>query len=130
MVAIKKIIVDADIRPNTNLDKEPLAKDFPIQLNLWYGHNESFTSKLKAVAAELSKATVRFRKDSSKARYTYMCDVYFKNVDALNVFLKKGMSNVEMVQKKLLDDDQIIYPFMLLDKGREITQRGRGVMRL
>lgn len=128
MVAVEKIIVDTDIRPNTNLDKEPLAKDFPIQLNLWYGHNDSFTSKLKAVAAELSKANARFRKDSSKARYTYMCDVYFKNVDALNAFLKKGMSNVEMVQKKLLDDDQTIYPFMLLDKGREIMKKNRKVM--
>ncbi|MBL7815397.1 MAG: hypothetical protein JNL70_10310 [Saprospiraceae bacterium] len=69
MVTIEKIIVDADIRPNTNLDKEPLAKDFPIQLNLYYCHNNLFTNKLKTTAAELSKANVRFRKNSSKARY-------------------------------------------------------------
>lgn len=127
MVVLAKFNVDTDIRANTNFDKAPLAKDFPIQLNLWYGKNDDFTTKLKNTADELSKANVRFRKDSSKARYTYMCDVYFKDVDTLTAFLKKAMSDVQMVQKKLLDDDKIIYPFMLLDKGREILQQNRGM---
>lgn len=127
MVVPEKFRVDTDIRANTNFDKAPLAKDFPIQLNLWYGKNDDFTAKLKNTAAEFSKANARFRKDSSKARYTYMCDVYFKDVDTLTAFLKKAMGDVQMVQKKLLDDDQTIYPFMLLDKGREIMQKSRGV---
>ncbi|MBL7815396.1 MAG: hypothetical protein JNL70_10305 [Saprospiraceae bacterium] len=58
-----------------------------------------------------------------------MCDVYLKDVDTLTAFLKKAMSDVEMVQRKALEADETVYPFMLLDKGREITQRGRGVMR-
>ena len=127
MVAFEKFRVDTDIRANTNFNKEPLAKDFPIQLNLWYGKNDDFTAKLKNTVDELSKSNVRFRKDSSKAHYSYMCDVYFKDVDTLNAFLKKAMSDVEMVQKKLLDDDKTIYPFMLLKEGREILQKNRGV---
>ena len=129
MVAFEKFRVDTDIRANTNFNKEPLAKDFPIQLNLWYGKNDDFTAKLKNTVDELSKSNVRFRKDSSKARYSYMCDVYFKDVDTLTAFLKKAMSDVEMVQKKLLDDDKTIYPFMLLKEGREILQKSRGVMK-
>ena len=127
MVVPEKFRVDTDIRPNTNFNKEPLAKDFPIQLNLWYGKNDDFTAKLKTVAAELSKSNARFRKDSSKARYTYMCDVYFKDVDTLNAFLKKAMGNVQMVQEKALEGETIIYPFMLLKEGREILQKIRGV---
>ncbi len=127
MVAFEKFRVDTDIRANMNFDKEPLAKDFPIQLNLWYGKNDDFTAKLKNTAAELTKSNVRFRKDSSKARYSYMCDVYFKDVDTLTAFLKKAMSDVQMIQEKALDGEATIYPFMLLNEGREILQKNRGV---
>lgn len=127
MVAPEKFRVDTDIRANTNFNKEPLAKDFPIQLNLWYGKNDNFTAKLKNTVAELSKSNVRFRKDSSKARYTSMCDVYFKDVDTLTAFLKKAMSEVQMVQEKALEGEVTIYPLMLLKEGREILQKNRGV---
>ena len=100
MVVSEKFRVDTDIRANTNFNKEPLAKDFPIQLNLWYGKNDDFTAKLKNTVAELSKANARIRKDSSKARYSYMCDVYFKDVDTLTAFLKKAMSDVQIGTRK------------------------------
>lgn len=129
MVKSEKFRVDTDIRANTNFDKEPLAKDFPIQLNLWYAQNDELTAKFKTTAAELPKENARFRRDCSKARYSYMCNVYFKNVDCLTTFLKKAMTDVEMVQHKVSGFDTVIYPYMLLDKAREIIGQVRGQQR-
>ncbi len=86
MVQSLKLRVDTHIQSNENFDKEPYSKDFPIQLNLWYAKNDELTAHFKKVATELSKDNVRFRRDSSKAKHNYLCDIYFKDTDTLNVF--------------------------------------------
>ncbi len=129
MVKPLKLRVDTHIQANENFDKEPYAKDFPIQLNLWYAKNDDLTAHFKKVAVELSIDNVRFRRDSSKARYTYMCDIYFKDADTLNAFLRKTMHNIDMVEEKILEGEKTIYPYMFLDKARKIIEQSRGAMR-
>lgn len=129
MIQPLKLRVDTHIQANGNFDKEPCARDFPIQLNLWYAKNDELTAHFKKVAAELSKENVRFRRDSSKARYTYMCDIYFKDADSLNTFIRKAINNIDMVQEQVLGGEKTVYPFMLMSEAREIIKQSRGAER-
>ncbi len=129
MTHFEKIRVDTSVKANENFDKEPSAADFPIQLNLWYSKNEELTAKLKATVSEISKECARFRKDTSKARYSTMCNIYFKDADSLNKFMKRSMSNIDMVENMVMDSQKKIYPYMLLDAAREIVREGRAGQR-
>ena len=129
MTYFEKIRVDTSVKANENFDKEPSAAGFPIQLNLWYSKNDELTAKLKATVSGMSKECARFRKDTSKTKYSTMCDIYFKDADSLNKFIKRGMSNIDMVENKVMGSEKKIYPYMLLDAAREIVREGRAGQR-
>ena len=75
---------------------------------------------------ELTKENVRFRIDSSKARYALMCDIYFKNADTLNALLNRALKNINIMQEKILESEKTVYPFMLMSEAIEIIKQNSG----
>ncbi|MFK7979282.1 MAG: hypothetical protein AB8G86_04835 [Saprospiraceae bacterium] len=100
---------------------------FPIHLHLIFSKSNShIAEEVKKLTSELPKDNFRYQKKVNKYAGISI-NIYFKDADTMRPVLQ-GLKNKDLYADRAIGKDEVVYPYQLLSKAKEILKgQGRGL---